>query len=72
VVVEPGLGLGTFSGANIGVADEVRALTARGLRRAIESVLLRLRCVRLIIFALPVPRLGKQSYHYFVSAFEGV
>jgi len=87
VVVETGLGLGVFSGDQIGIGPAVRALSARALRQVLEedhaahSQLAANGAAsgfppqylhNIKLVALALPVFQKlDNYHYFVRVFEG-
>lgn len=54
VVIETGLGLGTFVGKQIGIEIIVRQLSARAIRSVLEEDGSSFQAIRAIIFALPI------------------
>lgn len=73
VIVETGIGLGVFSGDNLGIGDEVRQLSAAALRQVLEQEAHKLSNIQLVVAALPIFKRGGvlDNYHFFVQGFKG-
>jgi len=69
VVVETGIGLGVFSGDQIGCGDFVRTLSAKAVKEVLQEE--KFSAIRLVVFSLPIFKVGKpDNFHFFEPAFK--
>ncbi|CAF0763608.1 unnamed protein product [Adineta steineri] len=61
VLVETGIGLGVFSGSDIGIDGKVRAHSAKAIRRVLEKDGSSYKNIRAIVLALPVFSRGESN-----------
>ncbi|CAF0790580.1 unnamed protein product [Adineta ricciae] len=76
IVVETGIGLGVFSGKQLGIDHKVRRLSARAAREVLEEDGPSYKSIRAVVFALPVFNQGRShervpdTYDDFVNEFR--
>jgi hypothetical protein len=72
IVVETGIGLGVFSGRQIGIDNMICSLSAQAVKQVLEEDGSKYSNIIAVVFALPIFETDESTstYKYFVDAFE--